>query len=62
MTWLLRLVDDPCPTIRQVVAEALAARDDPRKIAALRRLTDPADIEVSGTVTARSERQAWSDV
>ena len=32
VTWLLRLVDDPCPAIRQVVAEALADRDDPRKI------------------------------
>jgi hypothetical protein len=32
VTWLLRLVDDPCPAIRQVVAEALAVRDDPRKI------------------------------
>ncbi len=31
VTWLLRLVDDPCPAIRQVVAEALAVRDDPCK-------------------------------
>jgi len=46
VTWLLRLVYDPCPAIRQVVAEALAVRDDPRKVAALRRLTDYADIEV----------------
>jgi len=46
VTWLLRLVNDPCPAIRQVVAEALAVRDDPRKVAALRRLTDHADIEV----------------
>ena len=53
VTWLLRLVDDPSPAIRQVVAEALAARDDPRKIAALRRLTNHADLEVSETVTTR---------
>ncbi len=46
VTWLLRLVDDPCPAIRQVVADALAVRDDPRKVAALRRLSDHADIEV----------------
>ena len=31
VTWLLRLVDDPCPAIRRVVGEALADRDDPRK-------------------------------
>ncbi len=46
VTWLLRLVDDPCPAIRQVVAEALAVRDDPRKVAALRRLTNDADTSV----------------
>ena len=46
VTWLLRLVDDPCPAIRQVVAEALAVRDDPRKVAALQRLTTDADTGV----------------
>ncbi len=30
-TWLLRQVDDPCPAIRRVVAEALAVRDDPAR-------------------------------
>ena len=56
MTWLLRLLDDPCPGIRQVVAEALADRDDPRKGAALRRLTDHAGIEAGDT--ARIARRA----
>lgn len=46
VTWLLRLVDDPCPAIRQMVTEALADRDDPRKVAALRRPTDDVDTEV----------------
>ena len=46
VTWLLRLVDDPCPAIRQVVAEALGVRDDPRRVAALKRLTDDADTDV----------------
>ncbi len=49
MTWLLRLVDDPCPAIRRVVAEALADRDDPRKVAALRRLSTDADTKVGET-------------
>jgi hypothetical protein len=49
VTWLLRLVDDPCPAIRQVVADALAVRDDPRKVAALRRLSTDADTEVGET-------------
>jgi HEAT repeat protein len=49
VTWLLRLVDDPCPAIRQVVGDALAVRDDPRKIAALRRLSTDADTEVGET-------------
>ena len=30
-TWLSRLVDDPCPAIRQAVAEGLADRDDPAR-------------------------------
>ena len=46
VTWLLRLVDDSCPAIRRMVADALAVRDDPRKVAALRRLTNDADTEV----------------
>ena len=48
-TWLLRLVDNPCPAIRQVVADALAVRDDPRKVAALRRLSTDADTNVVET-------------
>jgi len=56
VTWLLRLVDDPCPAIRQVVAEALAIRDDSRKLAALRRLTTDADTEVGEA--ARNALQA----
>ncbi len=43
VTWLLRLVDDSCLAIRPVVGDALAARDDPRKVAALRRLSTDAD-------------------
>ncbi len=49
VTWLLRLVDDPSPAIRQVVAHALVVRDDPRKVAALRRLSTDTDTEVSET-------------
>jgi hypothetical protein len=49
VTWLLRLVDDPCPAIRQVVGDALAVRDDPRKVAALRRLSTDADTKVGET-------------
>jgi len=49
VTWLLLLVDDPCPAIRQVVADALAVRDDPRKVAALRRLSTDADTKVGET-------------
>ena len=33
VTWLLRLVEDPCPAIRRVVAHALAVREDPRRLA-----------------------------
>ena len=33
VTWLLRLVEDPCPAIRRVVAHALAVREDPRGLA-----------------------------
>jgi hypothetical protein len=49
VTWLLRLVDDPCPAIRQVVGDALAVRDDPRKVAALRHSSTDADTEVGET-------------
>ncbi len=56
VTWLLRLVDDPCPAIRQVVGDALAVRDDPRKVAALRRLSTDADTEVGEA--ARNALQA----
>ena len=49
VTWPLRLVDDPCPAVRQVVADALAVRDDPRKVAALRRLSTDADTKVGET-------------
>ena len=56
VTWLLRLVDDPCPAIRQVVVETLAVRDDSRKVAALRRLTTDADAKVGEA--ARNALQA----
>ena len=56
VTWLLRLVDDPCPAIRRVAAEALSDRDDLRKMAALQRLTTDADPEVGEA--ARNALQA----